>query len=501
MPNNNNDPIEVASVVNKQAFGEKYEVVYFDSLNSMPPDHDDPQQIKKQQSFQGSSNKDLEVANDHPCQTKISAIRRRTAPLMLYIVSIAQFIDIMNGSAMAVALVDISKSLGFDNFSTQWIISSYIVTFGGFLLLAGRTGDIYGHRTVFLIGQIWFGLWSLVVSFSTTPAMFCITRALQGIGASMSVPTALGIITTTFPEGPKRTRALSIFGGFGAAGAVIGLLLAGALIASMTWNWIFRFSAIFSFILFGLGLLAIPLPTSVEKKDDHKPNIDVAGALTVTSSLICIIYYISTGPAIGWGSAQTLPVLAAGLVLMGVFLWLEIRSVSNPIMPLRIWHLKSFPSAFLAVLFLQGQFQGFVYYSTLIFQNVLSYDSMKTALVFLPHSIGAIIAFAILGKILPRCRLKPFILTGFMLRCGAALMFAFVNTNTSYWTLPFLGLLIHVAGLGTSVLPVQITALKDAQKEDQGVVGGAVLNRYAVRCTFGLGDCHSYLRKHCEKCR
>ncbi|KAI8606004.1 major facilitator superfamily domain-containing protein [Dissophora ornata] len=389
------------------------------------------------------------------------------ASLMLYVISVAQFLDIMNGSAMTVAFVDISRTLDFDTYSTQWIMSSYAVAFGGFLLLAGRVGDMYGHRSVFLVGQIWFGLWSLIVSFSTSPAMFCITRALQGIGASMSVPTALGLITTTIPAGPKRTRALSIFGGFGAAGAVVGLLLAGALISAMSWHWIFRFSSIFSFVLFALGFFAIP---STPKKQ-NPANIDVAGALTATSSLICIIYYISAGSATGWASVQTLPVLAAGLVLFTAFIWIEMRWVSNPIMPFRIWHLKNFSSAFIAIMFLQGQFQGYTYYATLIFQNVMGYTSMQTSLAFLAHSLAAIVTFTVLGKILPKYRLKPFILTGFVFRCASAIMFAFVTTKTSYWTLPFLGLLVHVIGVGTSVLPAQITALKDAKNEDQGVVG------------------------------
>ncbi|KAF9356481.1 hypothetical protein BGX26_005214 [Mortierella sp. AD094] len=429
-----------------------------------------------------ANNDDGDLEQQSANQTKLSAMQLKLAPLMLYVVSMAQFIDIMNGSSMTVALVDISNNLGFDSFSTQWIVSSYIVTFGGFLLLAGRIGDMYGHRNVFLVGQVWFGLWSLVVSFSTSPAMFCITRALQGIGASMSVPTALGLITTTFPAGPKRTSALSIFGGFGAAGAVVGLLIAGAFISSVGWNWIFRFSSIFSFILFVLGIFAIP-STPVKK---NLPKIDVAGALTSTSSLICIIYYISTGSATGWASVQTLPVLAAGLVLFAAFVWIELRLVANPIMPFRIWRLKNFSSAFIAILFLQGQFQAFCYYATLIFQNVMGYTSMQTSLAFLAHSLAAVVTFTILGKILPKYRLKPFILTGFVFRCAAALMFAFVDTKTSYWTLPFFGLMIHVIGLGTSILPAQITALKDAQNEDQGVVGALYSTGMQIGAPLGL---------------
>ncbi|KAG0044279.1 hypothetical protein BGZ83_010480 [Gryganskiella cystojenkinii] len=410
------------------------------------------------------------------------------SPAMLYIVSLAQFIDIVNGSSMTVALVDISKSLNFTTYNTQWIISAYVVTFGGFLLLSGRVGDMYGHRRVFLAGQIWFGLWSLIISFSTSPAMFCIFRALQGIGASMSVPTALGLITTTFPAGPKRTKALSVFSGFGALGAVVGLLIAGAFISTIGWEWIFRFSSIFSFALFFLGLVAIPIkPKSVKDETTPKKRIDIAGALTATTSMICIIYYISTGSGTGWASVQTLPVLAAGVVLLALFVWIELRWVANPIMPFRIWRLRNFTSAFIAILFLQGQFQGFCYFATLIFQNIFGYNSIQTALAFLAHSLFAIVAFTTLGKILPKFkRLKPFILSGFFFRCIAALMFAFVKPTNSYWSLPFCGLLIHVLGLGTSILPAQIIALKDAKNEDQGVVGALYSMGMQLGAPLGL---------------
>ncbi|KAF9432474.1 hypothetical protein BGZ76_010770 [Entomortierella beljakovae] len=415
-------------------------------------------------------------------QTRLSAIQKKLEPLMLYVVSMAQFIDIMNGSAMTVAIVDISKNLNFDSYSTQWIVSSYIVTFGGFLLLSGRIGDMYGHRNVFLAGQIWFGVWSLIVSFSTTPVMFCITRALQGIGASMSVPTALGLITTTYPVGPKRTKALSIFGGFGASGAAIGLMIAGAFIASMDWSWIFKFSSILSFIIFAAGIFTIP--STPIKKD--QPKLDIFGAISVTASMICIIYYISTGSSTGWASAQNLPVLIAGVVLLGAFVWIETRWVSSPIMPFRIWKLKNFSSAFVAVIFFQGQFQGFCYYSSLIFQNVMGYSIMKTSLAFLAHSIATIITFTILGKILPKYRLKPFVLFGFSFRCFAAIMFAYVTSSTSYWTLPFFGLMVHVIGIGTSLLPAQITALKDGRNEEQGVIGALYSTAMQIGAPFGL---------------
>ncbi|KAI9240040.1 MAG: major facilitator superfamily domain-containing protein [Podila humilis] len=413
---------------------------------------------------------------------RLAPLRAKLAPAMLYVVSMAQFIDIVNGSSMTVALVDISTHLGFDSFSTQWIISSYIVTFGGFLLLFGRVGDMYGHGRVFLVGQLWFGLWSIVISFSNGPAMFCITRALQGIGGAMTIPCALALITTTYAAGPKRTKALAIFAGFGAGGAVLGLLLAGALISSLGWSWIFRLSGIFSFLLFVIGFVTIP----TKAPETASSRIDIVGSLTATSSLICILYYISTGSGTGWASVKTLPVLAAGVVLFAVFIWVELRVAKYPIMPFSIWRLKNFSSSFVAILFLQGQFQGFCYFATLIFQNVMGYTSMQTALAFLAHSLFAVFAFTALGKILPKYPLKPFILIGFVLRCVAALMFAFVHSGTNYWTLPFCGLLVHVLGMGTSILPAQITALKDAQNDNQGVVGALYSTGMQLGAPIGL---------------
>ncbi|KAI7829436.1 major facilitator superfamily domain-containing protein [Gamsiella multidivaricata] len=399
--------------------------------------------------------------------SKFQQFSLKCQPLMLYVVSLAQFLDIVNGASMTVAMLPIAKELHFEVQQQQWLISSYALSFGGLLLIAGRMGDLFGHRRVFLYGLFWFGLWSMVNGFSKSPVMLCISRALQGVGAAAQIPTALALIAIKYPAGEERTRALSVFGAIGGMGAVTGLLLSGALTSTIGWQWVFFISAIMSAILFVLGFFAIP---DVPGLHGEKPRIDFGGAATATGGIVCVIYYISSGVETGWASPQTLPVLCVGLVLLVAFIFIEKR-ISYPIMPFHIWKHRAFSVSFLLIFIMQAAFQGFLYYSTLIFQEVMGYAIMKTSLSYLVHGLTAVVVYSILGKFLPRLPLKPFIAAGFLFLSCSALMFAFVTPSSNYWILPFLSLIVNVFGLGMVMLPAQVTALRDAADDDQGVVG------------------------------
>ncbi|KAG0239360.1 hypothetical protein BGW41_007774 [Actinomortierella wolfii] len=412
--------------------------------------------------------------------TKLHELQEKFRPLLLYVVSLAQFMDIVNGASVSVALFSIAKDLEFDVGQMPWIVSAYTLAFAGLLLVAGRIGDLFGHRRVFLSGLAWFSTWSLIVSFSRTPVIFSIARALQGMGAAFTIPTALALIATTYPAGPARTKALSIFGAFGAMGAVVGILLAGAFLSSIGWEWLFRLTAIIGFVLLALGFISIP---SVTPK--NKPVIDYLGATTITASIVLLVYYISAGVEEGFADKKTLPTLIVGLVLLGVFLYIETKA-SNPIMPFRVWKSRYFPVSFVLTFIGMAQFQGILFYVTLIFQSVYGWSPIKTAVGFLVHSLLAVVVFTVLGRILPRLPFKPFIVIAFLLRSATALMFAFVTEETSYFALPFPALIIHVFGLGFSMLPLQVTALKDAANEDQGIVGALYSAALQMGAPFGL---------------
>ncbi|KAF9548338.1 hypothetical protein EC957_006834 [Mortierella hygrophila] len=411
----------------------------------------------------------------------LDRLRQKLRPALLYVVSFAQFFDIVNGASVSVAILPIAQDLHFNVPQVLWILNAYTIAFAGLLLVSGRLGDLFGHRRMFMFGLFWFALWALVVSFSTSPIMFILARALQGMGAAATVPTAMALIATTYPPGPERTKAFSIFGAFGGLGAVVGILMAGGLIASIGWVWIFRISAVAALILLALSFVVIPvLPAKAEKS-----KVDYLGAITATTGVTGIVYYIITGVEYGWGNAKTIPVFVVALALIALFIFIESR-VQSPLMPLRIWKLKSFTTSVILAFVSMAKFQGVIYYSNMTFQEVYEWSPLKSALGFLVHALLAIVFFAVLGRMLPRLSLKPLILIGFLLRSGAALMLAFVNEDTSYWALPFPAFIIHILGVGLSLLPIQITAVRDAENKDQGLVGALYNTGLQLGAPFGL---------------
>ncbi|KAK3809769.1 MAG: major facilitator superfamily domain-containing protein [Linnemannia elongata] len=412
---------------------------------------------------------------------RLDRLRLKFRPALLYVVSFAQFFDIVNGASVSVAILPIAQDLHFTVPQVLWILNGYTISFAGLLLVSGRLGDLFGHRRMFMFGLFWFALWALVVSFSTSPIMFILARALQGMGAAATVPTAMALIASTYPAGPERTKAFSIFGAFGGLGAVVGILLAGGLIASIGWTWIFRISAIAALILLALSFIVVPVaPAKAEK-----PKVDYLGAITATTGITGIVYYIITGVEYGWGNAKTIPVFVVALALIALFIFIESR-VQSPLMPLRIWKLKSFTTSVVLAFVSQAKFQGIIYYANMTFQEVYEWSPIKTALGFLAHSILAVVVFTVLGRLLPRLPLKPLILIGFLLRSGTALMFSFVDEHTSYWALPFPAFIIHIFGVGLSLLPIQITAVRDAENKDQGLVGALYNTGLQLGAPFGL---------------
>ncbi|KAG0066144.1 hypothetical protein BGZ90_001530, partial [Linnemannia elongata] len=352
--------------------------------------------------------------------SKLDTLREKWRPALLYVVSTAQFFDIVNGASVSVAILPIAQDLHFTVPQVLWILNAYTISFAGLLLVSGRLGDLFGHRRMFMFGLFWFALWALIVSFSTSPIMFILARALQGMGAAATVPTAMALIATTYPAGPERTRAFSIFGAFGGLGAVCGILLAGGFIASIGWQWIFRVSAIAAFILLAISYVVIP----VSAPKAEKPKIDYLGAITATLGVTGIVY----------------------LGLIALFIFIESR-VHSPLMPLRIWKLKSFTTSVVLAFVSMAKFQGIIYYANMTFQEVYQWSPIQTALGFLVHSLLAMVVFTVLGRMLPRLPLKPLILIGFLLRSGTALMFSFVNEHTSYWALPFPAFIMHIFGV------------------------------------------------------
>jgi MFS family permease len=252
--------------------------------------------------------------------------------LALALLGTAFFMVILDGTIVYVALPEIADDLGFSAGGVQWVMSVYLLCFGGLLLLGGRCADLLGRRRVFMAGVGLFVCSSLVCGLAWSPAALVGARAVQRVSAAIMAPTALSVLLTVFPEGPERNRALGIWGGIGGIGGTAGLLLGGPVTAAFGWQWVF-----FINIPVGLAVLAFSRPLLPESIDTGGARrFDIAGAATVTTALVLLIYGITGAPAAGWTGMRTIALLAASAVLLGLFGLIEARS-RGPLVPLRIF--------------------------------------------------------------------------------------------------------------------------------------------------------------------
>src|SRR3954454_14699672 len=264
----------------------------------------------------------------------------------LAVVCAAFFMTILDVSIVNVALPSIGKSLHFSRDDLQWVITAYAITYGGFLLLAGRVADLFGRRRVFLIGVVIFTLASLFCGLAWSEGVLIASRALQGVGAAVITPSALSIVMTTFEEGAERNKALGIWGALGGGGAAVGVLAGGILTTYLGWEWIF-------FVNVPVGAVAFVLAPRLvrESRADEKKSLDIAGAFTVTAGLALLVYAVSKAPDHGWGSSWTLLRLAIAAVLLLAFLVIESRT-KDPLMPFRIFRVRTVAGANVAGLLL-----------------------------------------------------------------------------------------------------------------------------------------------------
>ncbi|KAF8952497.1 hypothetical protein BGZ46_003462 [Entomortierella lignicola] len=392
--------------------------------------------------------------------------------LLLALVSMAQMLDIINAASVTITLPDIMREVGFKVDQLQWVTSAYSLTYGAFLLVGGRLGDLFGHRRVFIVGVTWFAIWSLVNGFAHNPIVMSVGRALQGMGAGFTVPSALAILTTTYPAGPERTKALAIFGGTGAIGSVLGVLLGGIFGSTIGWRWIFYITSIIAFSMGLLGFLVIPLEMSDSKAEDRR--VDYFGVFTFTVGIVCIIYYLSEGTSSGWAVASTLAPFIVGIAMLFVFVAIEYK-VDYPIMPLRIWRSRRLITSCVAIGCVSASLNGMIFFSSLVLQDVLGYTPLHTSFAYIVHGVGAIVAIMILTKLVTMVRTKILMVIGWFFLIGSGILWAQIKVDSSYWSIPFPSLILSFLGMAPVWLCCQVNSVADASDKDQGVVG-AVYN-------------------------
>src|SRR6184192_3325452 len=347
--------------------------------------------------------------------------------IVLVLVCMAQFMVVLDATVVNVALPSIQKDLGLGESNLQWIVNAYTLVFGGFLLLGGRAGDLLGRKRLFLIGLVIFTVASLLDGLATSEGMLIGARALQGLGAALISPAALSIITTTFAEGAERAKALGVWAAIAVGGSAVGLVLGGLLTQTFSWPWIFFVNVPVGIVAFVLSSRLIP-----ESRDEHAHrSYDIAGAVTVTSGLMTLVYALVGAQSAGWTSARTVGLFALAFVLLAAFVMIELRAKA-PLVRLSIFRVRSLLTANVSMfLAMSGMFAMF-FFNTLYIQQVLGYGPLEAGLAFLPFTAGIMISASLASQFAPRIGVRPVAVAGFLLAAAGLLLLTQLPVDGSY---------------------------------------------------------------------
>lgn len=392
---------------------------------------------------------------------------RRRLGLALAVISGAQLMVVLDATIVNIALPTLGRDLGFSQANLSWVVNAYTLAFGGLLLLGGRAGDLLGRRKVFMSGVFVFALASLLGGFAQSEGQLIAARVLQGLGAAVASPTALSLVTTTFPAGPARNRAFAIYAAMSGAGAAIGLILGGVL-TEIDWRWTF-------FVNVPIGLLVIALaPRVLPESARQRGRFDLPGAITATAGLTSLVYGLTQAAEKGWGTTATLAYLSAGVALVVAFLVIESRS-SHALMPFRVLAQRDRAASYVAMLVVGAGMFSFFYFLGIYIQTVLGYSPVKAGVSFLPFSVG-IIAAAQLGSFLvSRIDARWISGPGTVIAASGVLWFAQISTDTAYFPGIVGPMVVMSFGLGLVFVPLTLTAVAGVEKRDSGVAS-AVLN-------------------------
>jgi len=390
--------------------------------------------------------------------------------------------EVLDSTIVNVALPSIRTSLNFSASNLAWVVNAYLLTFGGFLLLGGRLGDLFGRKKLFLIGISIFTLSSLACGLAQSQALLIIARAIQGLGGAISAAVSLSLIMNLFTKPEERTRAMGYFGFIAAGGGSIGVLLGGFLTNSFDWHWNFLINVPIGIFVIIASLKLLP-STHIDMKHRH---LDAFGAITVTAALLLAVYAIVNGNQAGWLSQQTILLLIVALLLLGIFLWIESR-VRAPLMPLGLFKLRNVSTAnIISVLWAASMFAWF-FLSALYLQLVLHYSPLQVGLSFLPPNlIMAAFSVGLSAKIVMRFGIKKPLVVGLLIAAIGLALFvrAPVNGKFIYDVLP--NMLLLGLGAGMAFNPILLAAMNDVKPEESGLASGLVNTSFMMGGALGL---------------
>jgi MFS family permease len=387
----------------------------------------------------------------------------------------ALFLDALDVSMVGVALPSIRHDLGLSTSSLQWVVSGYVLGYGGLLLLGGRAADLLGRRRVFLAALAVFAVASLFGGVVSSGGLLIAARLVKGMAAAFTAPAGLSIITTTFAEGPARNRALSIYSAFGAGGFSLGLVLSG-LLTQVSWRWTLLLPAPVAAIVLVAAARLIPRGAPADRRGRR---FDLPGAATVTSAMLLLVYAVVGAPQAGWASARTIGSFVAVAVLLGTFVVIEQRS-SDPLVRLAIFRSAALTRANLGAMVLFGSYVAFQFLVTQYLQIMAGWSALATALAFLPAGVLVAIASTRMGPVLDRFGPPRIIAIAFVCLAAGYAWFLRIGPVPDYPAviLPSVMLIGAAFGLGFSSLNIQATA--GVADQEQGLASGILQTSFQV---------------------
>jgi EmrB/QacA subfamily drug resistance transporter len=400
----------------------------------------------------------------------------------LIVLCLGELMIVLDTTIVNVALPSIREDLAFTETSLVWVVNAYMLTYGGFLLLGGRLGDLYGQRRLFLLGIVLFTLASLACGVSTSQGLLVVARAVQGLGGAVVSAIALSLIMNLFSEPVDRAKAMGIFGFVCAGGGSIGVLLGGLLTSALNWHWIFLVNLPIGAAVYALSVVLL----RETRAPSAAARLDVGGAVTVTASLMLAVYAVVNGNEAGWTSMQTLVLLGGAAVLLTLFLAIEAR-VRDPLMPLRLFRLRNVATVNVVGILWSAAMFAWFFVSALYLQLVLGYSAMQVGLAFLPANlIMAAFSLGLSAKMVMRFGIRVSLAAGLALTAAGLALFALAPVDGSFASHVLPGMALLGIGCGMAMNPVLLAAMSDVPQSESGLASGVVNTAFMMGGALGL---------------
>ncbi|HXS64455.1 MAG TPA: MFS transporter [Streptosporangiaceae bacterium] len=404
--------------------------------------------------------------------------------LALVVIATAQLMVVLDAAIVNVALPHIQHALGFSGNGLEWVVTAYAVTFGGLLLLGGRSGDLLGRKRIFIWGLLLFSAASLFGGFATSQAWLLASRAIQGVGGAMIAPTALALITTTFPQGPQRNRAFGVYAAMSGGGAAVGLVAGGLLTTYLSWRWVL-------FVNVPIGIATALLARYVITESDRQTGrFDLPGAITATAGVAALVYGLSNASTdqsgvSHWGDAKVLISLIAAALLLVAFVFIERRS-KHALLPMRVLANRSRTGGYLVMLALATAMFGIFFFLTIFVQEVLGYSALRSGLAFLPFAVTVVLMSGVVSQLVARTGPRPLMIAGSAITAVGMYWFSHINDHSQYVSGLLGPMLVTSVGLGLVFVPISLVALTKVRPDDSGVASSLLNTGQQVGGAIGL---------------